>query len=210
MSSCTARAGRLSESTRSSGRSGADRAVGERSGRSFGPQIDQDADRPAIARLDIRMVATSSRILSCAVAMLMRKYPRQPRTVGGHRAVRQMLGRGSRDLDSAQTPHGLGPGVAAGGQARRTRRCRTRRLGKPGTLPPGPNRSWNPRHALLRRLFRCVGQCAPSRRAVRLCPTSKEAGAVEAARQAILGPLIGEFLVARTHETCPDHSPPRS
>ena len=118
--------------------------------------------------------------------------------VGGSRAKR------CEDLDTAQTSHGLFPGAAAGGGPDapggvhgQAGRCR--QIARNSAGPVRADRSRNPRHLLRRLLFAGFGQLhGPG--ALLAGVDLEEAGAVEAARQAILGALDGEFLVARAHE----------
>src|SRR5215831_4938213 len=76
-------------------------------------------------------------------------------------------------------------------QARRARRRRTRRVGKARNVAAGADRSRQAGHARLRRLLVGIGQLhRPG--ALVTGVDLEEAGAVEAARQAVLGALDGE------------------
>ena len=97
-----------------------DRAVRERPEPQLRPlQVDQDADRPAIAAIStLRMVGHQ------LPHLVMRRMAHiDAENVGArleqaadHRALRRGWPEGREDLDAAQAPHGLLPGVAAGGR----------------------------------------------------------------------------------------------
>src|SRR5581483_2784924 len=84
-------------------------------------------------------------------------------------------------------------------RARRRLRRRARRLLQARHVPAGADRSRQARDALRRRLLVGIGQLHGPRPLLAGIDL-EEAGAVEAARQAILGALDREFLVARAHE----------
>ena len=114
-----------------------------------------------------------------------------------HRAVGRCRAERGEDLDTTQPPHCFGRrGWRQTGPARR--RPARRQTGHTAGAARA-DRSRNSRHALLRGLFVGFGQLhGPG--SLLAGVDLEEAGAVEAARQAILGALDGEFLVARTHE----------
>src|SRR5260370_15266078 len=106
-----------------------DRAFGERAQAKFWAlKVDQDADRPAIAALDIAngldqfahlVVRGMAHIDAADVGAGLEQ-------AADHRAVGRCGAKRCQNLDAAQTSHGLVPGAAAGG-----------RPDAPGGVPPG-------------------------------------------------------------------------
>ncbi len=167
-------------------------------------QVDQDADRPAVARSrHCGWSSTSSRILSCGVWLMLMRNTSAPASnslriialseEAGPRVARILIRR-SRLIVCFRAALRL----AADRRARR--RCGRGGLCRPGIAAglPGPRRPGIP-GTLLRLLFVGFGQLdGPC--ALLAGVDLEKAGAVIAARQAVLGALDGEFLVARAHE----------
>ena len=148
------------------------------------------------------MVLTSSRILSCEVWLILMRNTSAPASNSSpdHRAVGRCRAKRCEDLDAAQAPHGLLPGATPGGRPDPPGGVPPGEFGMPGRSPgpPGPTVPGIP-GTRCARLFVGFGQLhGPG--ALFAGIDLEKAGAVETARQAILGALDGEFLVARTHE----------
>src|ERR1700694_4136287 len=106
-----------------------DRALGEGAQAKLGAlKIDQNADRPAVATLDI-----ANRLDQLAHLVVRGMAHIDAEDVGAgleqaadHRAVGRYGPKRCKDLDASQASHGLVPGAAAGGGP-----------GAPGMLPRG-------------------------------------------------------------------------
>ena len=161
-------------------------------------QVDQDADRAAIAALDIADgLDQFAHLVVRGVAHIDAEHVGAGlEQLADHRAVGRGGAKRCQDLDAAQASHCLLPG--AGG-----------RPDPPGGVPPGafgiPGRPPGPPGAFGIPGTRCEGVSLAFGQlhgpgALLAGIDLEEAGAVETARQAILGALDGEFLVARAHE----------
>src|ERR1700722_6610046 len=133
------------------------------------------------------MVLTSSRILSCEVWLILMRKTSAPAS-------------NSRLIMALSEE--AGPSVARILIRRRRLMAWARGLRLAGgQTPPGAVGSGDSRPPLPR-LFARLGQLhGPG--ALLAGVGLEEAGTVEAARQAILGALDGEFIVARAHESLP-------
>src|SRR5260370_8826396 len=116
-----------------------DRAFGERAQAKFWAlKVDQDADRPAIAALDI---ANGLDQFAHLVVRGMAHIDAEDVGAGleqaaDHRAVGRCGAKRCQNLDAAQTSHGLVPGAAAGARPDAPGSVPPRRLARPCD-PPG-------------------------------------------------------------------------
>src|SRR6266851_2475631 len=202
-----------------------DRAFGERPQPKLRPlKIDQNADRPAIAGLDVAngldqlahlVVRGMAHIDAEDVGARLEQAPNH-RAVGGCRAKR------CKDLDPAQTSHGLLPGAAPGGRPDAPGGVpRGGELGRPGVVAPGeldmPGRLPGPPGPTVPGIpgTRCAGcsldsvSCTVQARCSPVSTSKKPVRSKPRARQFSL-PLMVNSLSREHMKACPDHSPPRS
>src|SRR3569833_280361 len=148
------------------------------------------------------MVATSSRSLSCEVWLMLMRKMSEPAS-NRRRIVALSDDAGPRVARILLRRSRLIAGVSWFGCRRRAWRRTWRRSPlrsrQARHIAARSDRAWNARYALLRRLFVGFGELhgpGPLVTGIHL----EEAGAIEAARQAVFGTLDGNFLVARAHE----------
>src|SRR5205085_3490292 len=187
------------------------RAFDKRAETEFWPlQVDQDADRPAIAALDI---ADGTHQLAHLVVRGVAHVDAEHigaclEQTADHRAVGRRRSQRRQDLDTAQAPHFFDPG--AGG-----------RPGAPGGVPPGePDRPGNPPAPPGPTVpgmpgTRCEGcsldsvSCTVQARCSPVSTSKKPVRSKPRARQLSV-PLMVNSLSREHMNACPDHSPPRS
>src|SRR6266446_6082839 len=190
-----------------------DRAFGEHPQAQLRPlKIDQNADRPAVATLDVAngldqfahlVVRGVAHVDAEDVGAGLEHAP-DHRAIGGCGAKR------CKNLDAAQAPHGLLPGATPGG-----------RPDPPGVVPPGeldmPGRFPGPPGPTVPGIpgTRCAGcsldsvSCTVQARCSPVSTSKKPVRSKPRARQFSV-PLMVNSLSREHMKACPDHSPPRS
>src|SRR6266851_666217 len=200
-----------------------DRAFGERPQPKFRAlKIDQNADRPAVATLDIadgldqfaHLVVRGMAHIDAEDVGTGLEQASDHRTVGGRRAKR------CKDLDAAQSSHGLLPGAAPGGRPDAPGGVPRGELDMPGA-PPGeldmPGRFPGPPGPTVPGIpgTRCAGcsvdsvSCTVQARCSPVSTSKKPVRSKPRARQFSV-PLMVNSLSREHMKACPDHSPPRS
>src|SRR2546430_11755759 len=190
-----------------------DRSFDERAQAKFWAlQVDQNADRAAVATLDVAngldqfahlVVRGVAHVNAEDVGAGLEQAP-------DHRAVRGCRAKRCKDLDAAQAPHGLLPGATPGG-----------RPDPPGGVPPGelemPGRFPGPPGPTVPGIpgTRCAGcsldsgSCTVQARCSPVSTSKKPVRSKPRARQFSV-PLMVNSLSREHMKACPDHSPPRS
>src|SRR6185503_5751578 len=179
------------------------RAFGERAEpQLWSLQVDQDADRPAVARLNIADgLHQLTHLVVRGVAHVDAEHVRTGlEQLPDHRAVGRCRAERCENLDTTESPHCLG--AAAGG-------------GRPGAprpgTPPGPLGPTVPGIPGTR----CAGcslasvSCTVHARCSPVSTSKKPVRSKPRARQFSV-PLIVNSLSREHIYACPDHSPPRS
>src|SRR5262249_5266942 len=195
-------------------------AFRERADPEFGSlQVDQDADRPAVAGLDIADVGDE-----LAHLVVRRVAHVDAEDVGAgleqladHRAVRRSRAQCRQDLDTAQAPHFLVPGgvgATAGGRAGGLGGAALGGFDRPGTLPPGtlppgPTVPGMPGTRCCAGCSLASVSCTVQARWSPVSTSKKPVRSKPRARQ-LLVPLIVNSLSREHMNAWPDHSPPRS
>src|ERR1700694_2958889 len=190
-----------------------DRALGEGAQAKLGAlKIDQNADRPAVATLDI-----ANRLDQLAHLVVRGMAHIDAEDVGAgleqatdHRKVGRGRAKRGEDLDAAQASHGLVPGAVVGGRPDAPGGVPPGELDMPGRFPgpPGPTVPGIPG-------TRCAGcsldsvSCTVQARCSPESTSKKPVRSNPRARQFSV-PLMVNSLSREHMKACPDHSPPRS
>src|ERR1700676_1096210 len=200
-----------------------DRAFGERAQPKLGAlKVDQNAYGAAVAGLDVAngldqfahlVVRGMAHIDAEDVGAGLEQAP-DHRAVGGRRAKR------CKDLDAAQSSHGLLPGATPGGGPDAPGGVPGGEFGMPG-VPPGeldmPGRLPGPPGPTVPGIpgTRCAGcsldsvSCTVQARCSPVSTSKKPVRSKPRARQFSV-PLMVNSLSREHMKACPDHSPPRS